>query len=367
MKILAVVILILTFTTVFAAYFVYYEYTHPSTTTRPVQVLSYSTTANYQYTAYLFPNDLYNATSITSGEGTLFTNLTKSISVRFVYSVVADRASDVSLTCDYTEFLIGSTWNKTLLDGSVQAENASITSTFLTKNFTVDVQTISSLVESIDGETGIVDSSYTIMFVPTIVGSITSSGVTGNFFDQPVFNFTFSRAYGSRAGIIVPSNSTFTTLRSLVAGSSTYNNSSSFDGSYFIRVVSLLILAASGTSLGVAVFSYEFKDNSQTKQAKKTDALARKIAQYQEIISLTRTPPKTNKGTIIVSSLDDLVRLADMMGKPVLHYQGEGEGDVSEFYVLDGEICYVFSFSFSEDLEGREIKKKKVESENERG
>jgi hypothetical protein len=62
-----------------------------------------------------------------------------------------------------------------------------------------------------------------------------------------------------------------------------------------------------------------------------------------------------------------LVRLADMMGKPVLHYQGEGEGDVSEFYVLDGEICYVFSFSFSEDLEGREIKKKKVESENERG
>ena len=353
MRVLAIIIIVLVFITVFAAYYVYYESELPSVTTKTVPVLTYSTSADYSYTAYLTPNALYNTTTITNGEGTLFTNLTKSINVTFSYNVKADRTSDIGLTCSYSELLISSSWNKTLLSGSLHTQNSSVTETSLAKNYAINVTTILNLVSTIEKETGLTETTYTIMFVPSIVGTITSSGTTGNFLDAPAFNFTFSQSLGSLAGIITPSTTASSSLRNL--DSQTVNDFAST----LMQDISFIALAVSGAALVIAVLFY--RKNQEPASRRDENLFERKIAQYQDIISSTSTAPK-EEGSIFVSSLDDLIKIADTMGKPLLRYSSGTSKDPSvsgasdQFYVLDGEICYVFIPVLSRKGDERQVK-----------
>lgn len=334
MKILALVIIILLLTTAFGGYFVYYEITL-SQPKSSVSTLPYSTDASYSYVAQLAPNLLYNKTSISNGQGTLFSNLIKSINVTFLYSISSENTSNINLSCTYTELLVTSSWNKTLLEGSVNAQKDGATQASISKNFSIDVATISNLAQTIQSETGVSVSKYAVVFVPSITGGLSSNGVTGNFLADPVFNFTFSSTFGSSAGVITPSNPTIRSsgsiLGSIPLGDSPPNLM------YYISFITL-----GGSAIALVVTSL-FYSKSSKHQVTKQSVLERKLSQYQEIISATDTPPNRRRAISIVS-LEDLVKIADTMGKPVLRFLEKEKSVASnQFYVLDGETCYLFA------------------------
>ena len=336
MRILALLIIVLILATAFGGYFVYYESTHTSQSTSNVATLPYTTDANYSYVAQLAPNILYNTTSISNGQGTLFSNLTKSINVTFLYSVSTENTSKIALACTYSEFLVTSSWNKTLLQGSVKSQKDATTQASISENFSVDVAEISNLIQTIQSETGVTNSNYAVEFVPSVTGAISSNGVTGNFLADPTFNFTFSSAFGSRGGVITPSNPTIKSSGRIL-GSSGAPADSLLNVMYYI---SFITLGGSAAALVVTGFFYS---KSSKRPVTRQSLLERKLAQYQEIISATDTPPNRRRAISIIS-LEDLVKIADTMGKPVLRFVDKEKSTSSnQFYVMDGETCYLFA------------------------
>jgi len=49
-----------------------------------------------------------------------------------------------------------------------------------------------------------------------------------------------------------------------------------------------------------------------------------------------------------MNSIDDLIKISDELGKPVVHRSGGRSGDAESYYVIDGNTKYEYSFSKSE-------------------
>ena len=51
-------------------------------------------------------------------------------------------------------------------------------------------------------------------------------------------------------------------------------------------------------------------------------------------------------------SIEDLVKISDELGKPIVHQSGGSSGDIQSYYVIDGDTNYKYSFSKGEDESG---------------
>ena len=106
--------------------------------------------------------------------------------------------------------------------------------------------------------------------------------------------------------------------------------------SYAFCVTTLIALAAT-------VWAYTKRLKPSLKPPKPLEEI---IAPYEEVVAESAGEP-TYKGkiaTITMKSLEDLVKVADWLGKPVLSYQKTSSPKSNEstrvFYVLDGTIRY---------------------------
>ena len=55
---------------------------------------------------------------------------------------------------------------------------------------------------------------------------------------------------------------------------------------------------------------------------------------------------------VSMNSIDDLIKISDELGKPVVHRSGGRSGDAESYYVIDGNTKYEYSFSKSEGQAG---------------
>jgi hypothetical protein len=58
-------------------------------------------------------------------------------------------------------------------------------------------------------------------------------------------------------------------------------------------------------------------------------------------------PAASGDNTVTLDSIEDLVKVADELGKPVVHYK-PGAGGVHSYCVFDGTTCYQYTFQTPE-------------------
>jgi hypothetical protein len=51
---------------------------------------------------------------------------------------------------------------------------------------------------------------------------------------------------------------------------------------------------------------------------------------------------------VSMNSMEDLIKISDELGKPIVHQSGGSLGDVESYYVIDGNTKYEYSFSKGE-------------------
>jgi len=300
----------------------------------------YQHVGEYDYIAGLKPNEIYeNRLTMGPGEGALYLNIVENVAVTFHYTFICDRPASVT-----TEYSVGmdmespEKWTKRL---PVVAEN-SVSSSGGMVEFSTDlfitVPWFEGLKDVIDDETGTSSSTYNLRVKPEIntvaetdVGTIDESIVP-----ELVMSFKYGGAEGSQ---IVMSGVENTFSGSIQQTKTTYHDEVLTYRRIFYAVSAVALVGLISTAWGF----------TRTGPRRREKAVEKVIEPFKEAIMEVAKEPSYEKQrvTIALKSLEDLVSLAEGLGKPVLYLRKlpriPGAEQMHTFYVLDGVTRYEYS------------------------
>jgi hypothetical protein len=319
-------LVVLVFVAVFAGYWLVES--ARSSSTAPPPLFTYQQAGHYTYVAHLANNTLYNTTTLTQGNGTLFTSITQWVNVTYAYELTVGRPANASSVMSITEIVQTSAWSKSL--GGTGTSNVLRNGSFETLTASVDlnISNITTLVSAIEKQTGYSPSYYSLVLTPTVTSSIAVGlNATGVTFAAPLtFNFSSQQITPSRLSIT--QRGEFTPPGTPDAGS----GGGPGLAQYTLLFASLAAVAFMGVYLYIT---------PRPRRAVDIEALTRP---YQEAIVDTATPPPS-ANRVDVPTWTDLVKVADTLGCPILRVadpSGKGTSGNSQFYVISGSQAFVF-------------------------
>ena len=295
----------------------------------------------YDYVAGLKPNVIYeNRLTLGLGEGALYLNIVENVAITFHYTFSCDRPASIT-----TEYSVGmdlespEKWTKHL---PVVAENSVSSSggrvEFSTELF-ITVPWFEGLKAVIDGETGTSSSTYNLRIkleihtvAETDVGTIDESLVP-----ELVMSFKYGGAEGSQ---ILMSGLEDTFSGTIQQTKTTYHGEVLTYRRIFYAVSAVALVGLISTALGFM----------RTRPKRREKAVEKVIEPFKEAIMEVAKEPsyKGQRATIAMKSLEDLVSMAEGLGKPVLYLRKPpripGAEQVHTFYVLDGVTRYEYSY-----------------------
>ncbi len=309
---------------------------------RTTTLLSYNHRGEYDYIAYLKPNQFYdNKLTLRPGEGTLYTNLVENLDITFTYTFVSTQTCDI--TVEYTittELEAPDKWLKSFPTG---LENT-IVSTGKVVEFSVelsvDPEWIRDIADNLERETGASSSTYNFRIKPTInLLSKSSAGVVDeSFVPELVLSFMSGSAEGNQIVIENLENSMSGSITETytISHPEVSNERNIFTAISAIGLVGLL-------STGLLFI--------KTKPQVPEKLIEQLVSPFEGVIVKSSTePPREGVAVVGMKSLEDLVYVGEGLGKPVLHFEKPGEKGVHIFYVLDGQTKYEYVFELSKKL-----------------
>jgi Family of unknown function (DUF5305) len=195
----------------------------------------------------------------------------------------------------------------------------------------LNLSTLSALESEIANETGVTTGSWSVEVVNTMSGAVTAGG------ESSFLGLTAPVWFNVSTGEIVPGEFNATQLGSVPSPDAGGGGSGS---SSFVVLLSYGILAASAAGLvAAAIWMATGEDASPERE------LARLTSPYAEVIVGTHNRPRPSE-VIRLSRWEDLVKVADTTGRPILRLDGAGEsGTGRSFIVLDGAIGYLYVYT----------------------
>ncbi|MCP8316096.1 MAG: hypothetical protein H3Z52_09555 [archaeon] len=322
-KKITALLIIFTVLTLVSITSVYYTYQQPLYQTTTLGTCQHE--GIYDYIAQLKPNIIYNKTTLTPDEGTLYTNIVNYINITFTYTFTST-PKPTNQTVQHQISVQLESPGKWARDFTT-IETQEILQLTNDLNFTLQINPtkIAEIVGQIDNETGISSANYRINIRPTIhiIANVTASIIEDTFNPQLTIAFVQDSASGRYIAIwplktrIEKTTGTEQILQPWVAN---------------LRIASIMFAIASASGLTIATGLY-------IKTRPKEKSMAKIMAPYKEIIAeTTQKPPETNI-TINVKTLEDLAKIADTLTKPVLYLKEEKDHN---FYVIDDQITYQY-------------------------
>jgi hypothetical protein len=270
-----------------------------------------------------------------------FVNLIKSMDVNFGYQFQANKpVQNLSTSADITATLaVPQSWSK----------NFDLLQTTKSGNFTMDlpldIASYMQLIQSINSETGSAPTSYTLTitanihttgdssygpidetFSPTMNGTITSGVLTWNqnLTDSKAGAISQTNTVANKSfGLSIPAAETLFGILSFI---------------FFLCLVFLIMFYSKNRAPGPSSYDREIEKIHKKYGTRIAESISNSENESQEQVSM--------------NSIDDLVKISDELGKPVVHRSGGPSGDVESYYVIDGNTKYEYSFSKSEGQAG---------------
>ncbi len=293
--------------------------------------LEWENTAEYRYMAGLGPNTLFNnSTTLGPGQGTLFIPLVRNLTVRFNDWFNLSASESMHALFRSGVVLSSPVWNYTLRSpNSVPYTRASSSSLEVASAVALNVTGIVRAVDGFINQTNYAPPSYAVVLDAGLNVSVTSPIGTNETSLTPSLSLVFA------SGIIRP-------------GNLTVNASGTVSVPYTVSVPPNPLpyqeaLAATGVlAVACVVVGYRLLRPRAKTNVDAEKELKRITDPYKEAIAETATPPRTSI-LVALRSWEDLLHVADMLGRPILQYQHNQPEDTRHFfYVLDGNVQYVY-------------------------
>lgn len=316
--------------------YIFYTHQIPAEETQTISLLEYQHIGIYNYTANLKPNIIYNKTTLKPGEGTLYLRITEDLNITFLYTFQSDKEVNATITYSVREYLESTKWIKQL--------NASITE--MTINGTgeqigipvnnvpsLSFAALESLANQLNQEIGVYTSEYNATVITHI--QILAETSVGTIYESFNPTLTIALKYGTSEGDILIVQG----LENTKNGRITQENTISNDWIINQRYASYITTATAMTGL---VLTLTLIKTKPTKAGKPQKYLEEIIEPYEEIIAeVSQEPtPKTPITSVTMKSIEDLVKIADSLAKPILHIQKTE--NTHAFYVFDETTRYEY-------------------------
>lgn len=308
----------------------------PSTETKTNIILTYSQNGNYNYRAYLKNNTIYEGKEYLSpNEGILFRKLVNNINGSFSYTFQISNNSDITGSYSFTAQLKTSQWTKTynlVQTTTFNANNARRYS--FTENFPIDYLYYESIITQINNETGVTAQNPVLI----IKCNLQLNADTGEEIITQSFNPSIEVSL--RRDTIDISE----TLSLRTSESKTEQETIKLEENTEEKNIWILNTLAF-LSLGIIVF---FVTKTEKTTLSKVEKKFRNIKKkYKEYIIELKKPLTTDGADLIyVKTMDDLIRLSEEMGKPILFYDHSKDSkERYGFFVIEEYNHYIFELS----------------------
>jgi hypothetical protein len=340
--------LLILFTLLSVASIVAIYFTHQFSTedTKTETLCTYVHRGIYDYTAKLKPNNLYNQTTLKPDEGTLYIPIIDHIDITFFYELQCSRQTNTSLEYHVTMDLESpGKWVKVFTASEMQQmfqlSNTVNSNGGASTTFSVGPNEIKELVNLIDKETGTSSSSAFNLNVKPEIYTVakTDVGTINEVFDPTLaMEFTYAASEGNYISM--------EELQQTSPGAIQRIEKVFLQSIMNQRLVAIAMAATSFVGLAFSIGFFIINKTAEIKpQIKPIEKI---IAPHKEIIIDVAGEPsyKGQEVTVPMNSLEDLIKLADGLDKPVFHLKKRVK-DTSEkptrvFYVLDGLTRYEY-------------------------
>lgn len=315
-------------------------YTHqlPTSETETNTLYTYLHKGEFDYEAKLVPNVIYNKTVLRPGNGTIFTAILETITLSFNYTFASYPRSENTSTYQRVAFTLQSPekWNRTLSDGEakdlLQLDRSS------TYTVVINSTRLREFVDAIDKETGMRTQNYNLLISSTVhTIAHTPAGTIDDVF-SPSLKVSFT-AGGDRGNYVE-----MTELTKTKPGEMTRTVTATLQWIIDQRNASYAATLISSPALAVSMFLY-VTHKPEPPPSKKLEKL---VSPHRELITETTHEPPETRITIDMETLGDLARTADLLARPIMHWQ---RGDEHTFYVIDDDKKYRYRTG-ADHLEG---------------
>jgi len=323
---------------------------------------TYEETGLYDYRANLQSNIIYdNQTTLKPGQGIIYTEITESLDTFFNYTFQGDHNANITITHNVDVSLVSRQWRKNIYTIPAKTQNYTGTTAQFLASFAFDIESVETLKSTLVAETRTSVSDYNVTITPYIV---TTAKVE---VDNQILTITLPPFTPSLSYTIQHDDISTSSLEYARPGARTHSQI------VYLAWVMNQRYAAYGFSVasfaGLAITTWAFmKTRPPTRKPEKP--IEELISPFQEIIAESAEEPQFKEHhlmpttTIFMKTLDDLIKVADWLGKPVLSHQetkrSKGTKSTRVFYVLDGTTRYEYLIT-APSIAGEEGETKEVE------
>ena len=355
--VIATILILFAILTLISSLTLYYTHQIPIEKKSVVTLYTYEHDGTFNYIAKLKSNLIYNKTTLEPGEGPIFTRITNIINVNFTYTFQGSKPTNLTINYNVSEYLETSIFPKQIGELQQKTINTTGTSTniYINNIPPINISSVKNSVASIRQETGVTISQYNVTTTVqmTIEANTTEGLINESFTPKLTMRFTSSYAEGEVISIEGIQNSKTGEITSTDTIYQPWVNTQR-NASYALSIVSF-------PGLFIMIWAYA---RSKPTKPKRPEALIEEVIEpFREIISETAQKPQFKEHpfmpitTISMKTLEDLVKIADTLAKPVVHTRKPPETHI--FYVIDETTRYEYTMTESSITE----KMKKEEEE----
>lgn len=321
--------------------YIFYTHQIPETETQIIPLCEYQHIGTYNYIAKLKPNIIYNnKTTLKPGEGPVYLRITEHLNITFTYTFQSNKEANATIKYSVQEYLQSPKWTKqldtTITETTINGTGKQIE--ILINNISsISIAALESLANQMNQEKGVYTSEYNATITTKIQTIAETNEGTINELFNPTLTTMFKR--GTPEGDLL----LILGLENTKTGAITQENTIHRDwvinqriGSYALTMTALI---------GLAITTWARSKTKPTKREKPEKYLEEIIEPYEEIIAeVTREPTqKVPTTTLPMKSIEDLVKIADNLAKPILHVEKAENKQV--FYVLDETTRYEYTIT----------------------
>ncbi len=343
--------------------------THQLPTEREIvtPLYNYEQVGTYDYTANLKSNSIYdNRTTLKPGEGILYTQITESIDTFFDYTFQGDHNANITITHNIEVSLESTHWKKSIYTTPVKTQNYTGTTAQFSTDYTFRIDSIETLRNRLEVETRTGAPNYNVTVSPHIL-TTAKTKIDNQILTVTVTPFTPTLSYTFQYDHISTSSLEYTR-----PGARTHTQRIYLAWVMDQRYASYGFSAASFAGLAITSWAFRKTKPHARKPAKPIEEI---ISPFQEVIAESAEEPQFKEHslmpttTISMKTLEDLIKVAEWLGKPVLSYQKSKRSQRATstriFYVLEGTIRYEYTIT-APSIANKEEEEKEAEIEKEK-
>ena len=328
----------------FSAYTTYDAYQLPTFVERKVPACSYQHEGNFNYIVYLKNNSLYGTPTLGPSEnGKYFKKITDHIDAFFSYEFISTRNAEISGEYEVIANVNTEIWDKDFVIVPKTSFGSSSTSTSAGFNtsFPINFTRFEDFIEKVEEETGVsVKNPVLITKCHIHTRANTDAGTIDESF-VPSLTMTLGKntieingdLSQRKSGVIEKTEKVFQP-----------------------RVIEKRKLSLRMTLVGFCIF-IAFAVLTKSEKLSETEKGEKEVKEvmkkYGDWIVNTEDLPSgagmEHQSIIHLSSFEDLIKVAEELGKPVLHKLPSNAEEKHVYYVFDGSIRYEFPLGLSKE------------------